>query len=72
MIVVDSGESAIWNGHGIGTPTGNGLGMKFAASVAYQAQTTGKLARLNNVLVLVEHVAEADGSARSTLYEWKV
>jgi hypothetical protein len=70
--MVDSGESAIWNGHGIGTPTGNGMGMKFAASAAYQAQTTGKLARLNNMLVLVEHVAEADGSARSTLYEWKV
>ncbi len=48
------------------------MDMKFAASVAYQAQTTGKLARLNNVLALVEHVAEADGSARSTLYEWKV
>jgi hypothetical protein len=71
MIMVESGESAIWNGHGIGTPTGNGMGMKFAASVAYQAQTTGRLARLNNVLVLVEHVVEADDTARSTLYEWK-
>jgi hypothetical protein len=72
MVRVESGESAIWNGHGIGAPTGNGMGMKFAASVAFQAQTTGKLARLNGVLVLVEHVVEADGSARSTLYEWKV
>ncbi len=72
MIMVDGGESAIWNGHGIGTPTGDGMGMKFAASVAYQAQTTGRLARLNNVLVLVEHVVAADGSARSMLYEWKV
>ena len=72
IIRVESGESAIWNGHGIGTPTGNGMGMKFAASVAFQAQTNGKLARLNDVLVLVEHVAEADGSARSTLHEWKV
>ena len=71
MVLVESGESAIWNGHGIGTPTGSGMGMKFAASVAFQAQATGKLARLNNVLVLVEHVVEADGSARSALYEWK-
>ena len=47
------------------------MGMKFAASVAYQAQTTGRLARLNNVLVLIEHVVEADDTARSTLYEWK-
>ena len=72
ILMVESGESAIWKGHGIGTSTGNGIGMKFAASVAFQAQTNGKLARLNNVLVLVEHVAEGDGSARSTLYEWKV
>ena len=34
MFVTDSGESAIWNGHGIGAPTGNGMGMKFAASCA--------------------------------------
>ena len=47
------------------------MGMKFAASVAFQAQATGKLARLNNVLVLVEHAVEGDDSARSTLYEWK-
>jgi hypothetical protein len=72
IVITDSGESAIWNGHGVGVATGKGLGMKFAASVAFQAPATGKLARLNNVLVLVEHVVKADGSARSTLHEWKV
>ncbi|HEY7141465.1 MAG TPA: hypothetical protein VIE44_15280 [Methylomirabilota bacterium] len=72
IVITDSGESAIWNGHGVGAATGKGLGMKFAASVAFQAPATGKLARLNNVLVLVEHVVKADGSARSTLHEWKV
>jgi hypothetical protein len=47
------------------------MGMKFAASIAFQAPANGKLARLNNVLVLVEHVADADGTTRSTLHEWK-
>ena len=41
--------------------------MKFAASVAFQAGATGKLTRLNSVLVLVEHTAGGDGSAKSTL-----
>lgn len=65
------GEGAIWNGHGIGVPTGDGLGVKFAASVAFQASPSGRLARLNGVLVLVEHETDADGNARSQLWEWK-
>ena len=56
------GDSGIWNGHGVGTPTGDGMGVKFAASVAFQTNSP-KLARLNNILVLVEHTAEGDGSA---------
>jgi hypothetical protein len=72
MIMTETGESAIWNGHGVGTPTGDGLGVKFAASIAFQAPADGKLARLNNILALVEHTAEGDGSTRSSLHEWKV
>jgi hypothetical protein len=71
MLSTQDGEGAIWNGHGVGTPTPDG-GVKFAASVAFQAGATGKLARLNNVLVLVEHTAGGDGSANSTLMEWRV
>jgi len=70
MLMTRDGEGAIWNGHGVGTPTPDG-GLKFAASLAYQAGGTGKLARLNGVLVLVEHTAGADGKTRSTMTEWK-
>jgi hypothetical protein len=70
MVMTRDGESAIWNGHGVGAPTPDG-GLKFAASVAFQAGPTGKLARLNGVLVLIEHTAGGDGSARSTMTEWK-
>ena len=66
----DGSEGAIWNGHGVGTPTADG-GVRFAASATYQAAPSGKLARLNHVLVLVEHAASGDGSVRSTFTEWK-
>jgi hypothetical protein len=63
------GTSAIWNGHGVGHPTGDGLGVAFAASVAFQADD--KLSALNGVLVLVEHSLDEAGNAKSVLYEWK-
>ncbi len=70
MLMTQDGESAIWNGHGVGTVTPDG-GLRFAASCAFQTHPTGKLARLNSVLVVVEHTAAADGSVRSTMTEWK-
>jgi hypothetical protein len=70
VYMTKDGESAIWNGHGIGEGTADG-GMKFAASIAFQAGATGKLAPLAKCLVLVEHTAAADGTISSTLHEWK-
>jgi hypothetical protein len=70
IFMSDEGEGAIWNGHGVGTPTGDGAGIKIAASVAFQTNSQ-KLARLNNVLVVVEHEAAGDGTAKSVLWEWK-
>jgi hypothetical protein len=70
IMMTKDGESAIWNGHGIGTPTADG-GVKFAASIAFQAGATGKLASLAKCLVVVEHTAGGDGTTSSTLYEWK-
>jgi hypothetical protein len=69
IVMLQSGESAIWNAHGIGRPTGEGAGMKIAGSVAFQAGP-GMLARLNEVLVAVEHEAADDGSVKSKLWEW--
>ena len=64
------GESAIWNGHGVGRPTGNGMAMLFRFSIALQAGP-GKLAPLNDCLVLGEYESDADGKQRVTLWEWK-
>jgi hypothetical protein len=70
IFMSSTGEGAIWNGHGVGRMDENGM-MHFAASIAFQAPQTGALARLNGVLVAVEHHAGMDGSAHSDLYEWK-
>jgi hypothetical protein len=69
IFMANDGESAIWNGHGVGRPTEDGMGVAFAASVAFQSSE--KLSALNGVLVVVEHSTDAQGNARSTLYEWK-
>jgi len=70
IFVTKDGESGIWNGHGIGRMTGDGMGMAFAASVAFQTNSP-KLARLNDALVLIEHQIDNAGNTHSTLFEWK-
>ena len=67
IIMFSDGNSAIWNGHGVGRGTADG-GVAFAASITFQASEG--LSRLNEMLVLVEHHAHGDGRAHSTLYEW--
>jgi len=71
IVATSDGESAIWNGHGIGRMTGEGMGMSFRFAVAYQAGQTGKLARLNSVLVIGEHEVDGAGNTKTTFWEWK-
>ena len=69
IFMANQGEGAIWNGHGVGHMSADG--MAFAAAVAFQAPQSGPLSRLNGVLCLVEHKTDNDGKADSMLYEWK-
>jgi len=64
-------EGAIWNGHGIGKMSGQGMAMSFRYSIAFQAGGSGKLARLKDVLVVGEHELDEDGNTRSKIWEWK-
>lgn len=70
IVMTADGQSAIWNGHGIGRMTGRGMAMSFRFSVAYQAGQ-GKLARLNQVLVIGEHEVDENGNTHTTYWEWK-
>jgi hypothetical protein len=71
IMMTTDGESAIWNGHGVGRPTGDGLGLSIRFSIAFQAPVDGKLARLNSVLVVGEHEVDAQGNTKTTMHEWK-
>jgi hypothetical protein len=65
------GQGAIWNGHGVGHMTGEGMGMTFRFAIAYQAPVSGALSGLNAVLVIGEHTANNDGSIQTSVWEWK-
>jgi hypothetical protein len=71
ILATNSGEAAIWNGHGVGRMAGQGMAMSFRFSVAYQAQPGGALEGLNKVLVIGEHEVDADGNTHTTYAEWK-
>ena len=71
MLATSDGHTAIWNAHGVGKMTGQGMGASYRFSCAVQAPTTGPLARLNGVLLIGEHEADNDGNTKTTLWEWK-
>jgi hypothetical protein len=70
IFMTEDGEGVIWNGMGVGTPTGKGMGMKWSAAVTYQT-TSKKLARLNGIVGMVEHETDAQGNAKVRAWEWK-
>jgi hypothetical protein len=70
IFMSDDGHGVIWNGFGVGTPTGKGMGMRWAATVTYQTNSE-KLARLNNLVGMVEHETDAQGNAKIRVWEWK-
>jgi len=71
IVMTESGESAIWNGHGVGRPSGEGMGMSIRFSIAFQAPVEGGLAPLNGYLVVGEFEQGADQSTKTTAWEWK-
>lgn len=62
---------AIWNGFGVGTPTGDGMGMKWAATITFQTNVPALMA-LNNMIGVVEHETDDDNNVKSTAWEWTV
>jgi hypothetical protein len=70
IFMTEDGEGVIWNGMGVGTPTGEGMGMKWLAACTYQT-TSKKLARRNGIVGMVEHETDARGNAKVRVWEWK-
>ena len=70
MIFCEAG-GVIYNTHGIGRQTGEGMASSVRFSAAAQAPTEGPLARLNSVLIIGEQEVDAEGGMKITLWEWK-
>jgi hypothetical protein len=66
-----AGGGVIYNQHGIGRMTGEGMSTHVMFSAACQAPTEGPLARLNGVLLVGEQDIDAEGNMTTRLYEWK-
>ncbi|MDA0256416.1 MAG: hypothetical protein O3C25_01560 [Chloroflexi bacterium] len=69
-LIESDGVGVMWNGHGVGTMTGEGMAGTIRYSIALQAGP-GPLERLNHVLVVGEFSADADGKTTDVAWEWK-
>ena len=70
ILMTKDGAGIIWNGFGVGTLTGKGMGMKFAAAISFQTNVP-KYARLNSVVGVIEHEIDEHMVAKSRMWEWK-
>jgi hypothetical protein len=64
------GDVAQWRGSGIGKPTGKGAAVSYRYTVSYQS-ASGKLARLNGVLLVGEWEVDENGNGKGAAWEWK-
>jgi hypothetical protein len=66
----NDGDAAVWTGHGVGKPTGKGLGASWRYSVMFRT-TSARWARLNGVLAIGEWEVDEAGNGTAQLWEWK-
>ena len=70
MLMTEDGDGIIYSGFGVGTPTGQGMAMRWRACVSFQTNSP-KLARVNGVLGLLEQEVDAEGNSKIEAWEWK-
>jgi hypothetical protein len=71
LVATTAGDSAIWNGHGVGGMAGEGLSTRFRFSFTMQGPPEGALAPLNQVLIVGEHEVDGEGNTHTRWWEWK-
>jgi hypothetical protein len=68
IIMTETGEGAIWNGHGVAQMGPDGT---MASGVSVVVQTTSeKLASLNHMLLVLENHSHPDGHMHSDIWGW--
>jgi hypothetical protein len=63
------GDLATWVGQGVGTIREGGA-VSFRGAVYYHSSSP-RWSRLNTVAAIFEYEVDAEGNARSTIWEWK-
>ena len=69
-IMTSDGEMGSWSGSGIGRFKQGGT-ISYRGSVVYQTGSQGKLASLNNAVIVFEYDVDANGNSVEKGWEWK-
>lgn len=70
IVMTADGQSAIWHAFGIGSPTGEGMGIRWRVALNFQAGE-GSLSRLNGIVGVADYEVDNDGNSKATIHEWK-
>jgi len=70
VAMTTDGEAILWEGFGVGKPTGKGLAAVYRYSISFQTMST-KLAKLNSLLVVGEWEVDDNGNCKGQGWEWK-
>jgi len=69
-IMTNDGEMGSWSGSGLGRFKEGGR-ISYRGSVIYQTASQGKLAALNNAVIVFEYDVDADDNSVEKGWEWK-
>ncbi|MBI2571232.1 MAG: hypothetical protein HYV63_29865 [Candidatus Schekmanbacteria bacterium] len=70
VLMTQNGDSVTFLGNGIGHTKGPGNVTVWRGAIYYQTNAE-RLLRLNGIAAIFEHEVAADGTAKSTVWEWK-
>jgi hypothetical protein len=70
VIITEDGDFVTWHGTGLGTLNGPGQGFSWNIAVHYKTSAP-RLARLNNVIGLLEYITVDGVKSEMKTYQWK-
>lgn len=70
VLMTNDGEMASWTGRGIGR-FGQSGNISYRGSVFYQTSSQGKLAKLNNAVIVFEYEVDSNDNSTEKGWEWR-
>jgi hypothetical protein len=71
QIIMSGDGSAVWKGSGVGKPTGQGGGWKYAVVGSFQTVASQKWERLLDVCTVEEYDVDQNQNYHWKMWEWK-